>query len=131
MRKKRYLEKLERFEKELEFIKTHKISDEVTERALLYSLQICVEVVLDIIAMATKDLGLVVQDDYTNIEKLEGEGVLSEDEAELIRRFNGLRNAIVHRYNRLDLEVVQEGLGEVERLYEILCRLVEIAGRVL
>jgi len=75
--------------------------------------------------MTTKDLGLVVRDDYTNIEKLEGEGVLSEDEAdlirrfnelirrfnELIRRFNGLRNSIVHRYNRLDLEVVQEKLS--------------------
>ncbi|EHP89158.1 hypothetical protein [Methanotorris formicicus] len=36
-RKKRYLEKLEKFEEEYYFIKEHKIEDEVTKRALLYS----------------------------------------------------------------------------------------------
>ncbi len=47
MRKKRYLEKLETFENELEFIKTHSMDSEATKRACLYSLQICVDVVLD------------------------------------------------------------------------------------
>ncbi len=36
--KERYIKKLETFEKEREFIKSHKISDEITQRALLYSL---------------------------------------------------------------------------------------------
>ena len=39
MRKERYLEKLELFEIELEFIASHDICDDVTERALLHSLQ--------------------------------------------------------------------------------------------
>lgn len=126
MRKKRYLEKLETFENELEFIKTHSMDSETTKRACLYSLQVCVDVVLDVVAMAAKDLGLVVEDDYTNVEKLEKEGVINEEEGDLIRRFNDLRNAIVHKYNGLDLERVQEGLSEINELYEILYKLVEV-----
>ena len=44
MRRERYLEKLEVFEEELNFIESHQICDDVTERALLHSLQVCVEV---------------------------------------------------------------------------------------
>ena len=126
MRKKRYLEKLEVFEQEKEFMDSYTIADDVTKRALLYALQVCVDVVMDVAAMTTKDLGLVVEDDYTNIEKLEREKVLTSEEAELIRRFNGLRNAIVHKYNRLDLVAVQEGLDNIEALYVVLDKLVEV-----
>ena len=129
MRKKRYLEKLEVFEQEKEFMDSYTIADDVTKRALLYALQVCVDVVMDVAAMTTKDLGLVVEDDYTNIEKLEREKVLTSEEAELIRRFNGLRNAIVHKYNRLDLVAVQEGLDNIEALYVVLDKLVEVVER--
>ena len=44
MRRERYLEKLEVFEEELNFIESHQICDDVTERVLLHSLQVCVEV---------------------------------------------------------------------------------------
>nr|QNO50779.1 hypothetical protein HMJGLFMP_00021 [Methanosarcinales archaeon ANME-1 ERB6] len=115
MRRKRYLEKLEVFEEEMEFIeakeKTLAVADDVTKRALLYALEVCVDVVLDVVAMATKDLGLTVEDDYTNVEKLEKEKMLTKKESEVIRRFNGLRNAVVHKYNRLDLDAVQRGLN--------------------
>jgi len=126
MRKKRYLEKLEVFEQEKEFMDSYTIADDVTKRALLYALQVCVDIVMDVAAMTTKDLGLAVEDDYTNIEKLEREKVLTSEEAELIRRFNGLRNAIVHKYNRLDLVAVQEGLDNIEALYVVLDKLVEV-----
>jgi len=128
MRRKRYLEKLEAFEEEMEFIeakaKTLVVEDDVTKRALLYALEVCVDVVLDVVAMATKDLGLTVEDDYTNVEKLEKEKVLTKKESELIRRFNGLRNAVVHKYNQLDLDAVRRGLNKIEVLYEVLDKLV-------
>lgn len=126
MRKRRYSEKLEVFEEEREFIKVNALEDDVTKRALLYALQVCVDVVMDVVAMATKDLGLTVEDDYTNIQKLEKEKVLAKRDAELIRRFNGLRNAIVHKYNRLDLDAVQRGLNKIEKLYNVLDKLVEV-----
>ncbi len=124
MRMKRYLEKLEVFEGEMRFIKTKPFTeeDDVTKRALLYALEVCVDVVMDVVAMATRDLGLTVEDDYTNVEKLEKEKVL-------IRRFNGLRNAIVHKYNRLDLDAVQRGLNKIEKLHEVLDKLVEVVER--
>jgi len=133
MRRKRYLEKLEAFEEEMEFIeakaKTLVVEDDVTKRALLYALEVCVDVVLDVVAMATKDLGLAVEDDYTNVEKLEKEKVLTKKESELIRRFNGLRNAVVHKYNQLDLDAVRRGLNKIKVLYEVLDKLVEVVER--
>lgn len=84
---------------------------------------------MDVVAMTTKDIGLAVEDDYTNLEKLEREKVLESKETELIRKFNGLRNAIVHKYNQLDLDAVQEGLNRIEELYEVLDKLVEVVER--
>lgn len=127
MRRKRYLEKLEIFETEMEFIKTHTMKDDVLTRALLYSLQVSIDILIDCIAMITKDLGLVVEDDYTNVEKLQKEKVISESEADLIRKFNGLRNAIVHKYNQLDLTIIEEGFKDIEKLYNIFIKLIEFA----
>ena len=124
VRRQRYLEKLEKFEEEYEFIKGHGIKDDVTLRALLYSLQVCVDVAMDIVAMLTKDLGITVEDDYTNIRRLEEKGVLSENDASLLRAYNGLRNAIVHKYDRLDLRSVRDGLNRIDELYETILKLV-------
>ena len=125
MRRQRYLEKLERFEEEYEFIKSHEMRDEVTQRALLYSLQLCVDIAMDIVAMLVRDLGVTVEDDYTNIERLVKHGVISEADANLLRAYNGLRNAIVHKYDRLNLEIVGEGLQRIDELYEVVLKLVE------
>ena len=123
MRKERYLEKLELFEGELEFIASHDICDDVTERALLHSLQTCVEISMDIAAMLTKDAGLVVEDDYTNIEKLSREGIIGTKEEGTLKGYNGLRNSIVHRYGLLDMGRVVEALDEIDGLYQIAAKL--------
>ncbi len=123
MRKERYLEKLELFEGELEFIASHDICDDVTKRALLHSLQTCVEISMDIAAMLTKDAGLVVEDDYTNIEKLSREGIIGTKEEETLKEYNGLRNSIIHRYGRLDRGRVVEALDKIDGLYQIAAKL--------
>ena len=125
MRRQRYLEKLERFEEEYEFIKEHEMIDEVTRRALLYSLQLCVDITMDMVAMLVRDLGMTVEDDYTNIERLVKHGIISEADASLIRAYNSLRNAIVHKYDRLNLEIVNEGLQRIDELYRVVLKLVE------
>ena len=125
MRRQRYLEKLERFEEEYEFIKEHEMIDEVTRRALLYSLQLCVDITMDIVAMLVRDLGMTVEDDYTNIERLVKHGIISEADVSLIRAYSGLRNAIVHKYDRLNLEIVNEGLQRIDELYRVVLKLVE------
>jgi len=125
VRRQRYLEKLERFEEEYEFIKEHEMIDEVTRRALLYSLQLCVDITMDIVAMLVRDLGMTVEDDYTNIERLVKHGIISEADVSLIRAYSGLRNAIVHKYDRLNLEIVNEGLQRIDELYRVVLKLVE------
>ena len=125
MRRQRYLEKLEKFEEEYHFIKRHEMKDEVTQRALLYSLQLCVDIAMDVVAMLTKDLGITVEDDYTNIQRLLENGILLEKEAGLLRQFNAVRNAIVHKYDRLNLEIINEAFSRVDELYNIVTKLIE------
>jgi uncharacterized protein YutE (UPF0331/DUF86 family) len=122
---KRYFKKIEILERELEYINSHEITGEVTERAALYSLQICIESGMDIIAMKVKDIGLVVEDDYTNIEKLIHENVIALKEGELLKEFNGIRNAIVHKYNRLDLAIIKEALERIAEFAEVIFKIAE------
>ena len=125
MRRERYLKKIEKFEKEKEYIQQHKIEDDTTERAILYSLQVCVEITTDIIAMKVKDVGLIVEDDYSNIETLVEEGIINEEDADLLKRFNGIRNAVVHKYDKLDIDMVKKALDNIEDLSEIVYQIAE------
>jgi len=130
MRKKRYLEKLEWIENEVEFTASQNFQGDVERRAVLYSILTAVEATMDLVAMLTKDLGFSVEDDYTNINKLHSEGVIEEDEAELLRRFNGLRNAIAHHYNHLDLSRVEDAIAHLSKLYDVAVKLVKIGEKL-
>ncbi|MCX9010502.1 MAG: DUF86 domain-containing protein [Candidatus Methanoperedens sp.] len=130
MRKERYLKKLEVFEEEMGFMEMHSICDAVTERALLHSLQVCVEVSLDIVSMLVKDLGMVVEDDYTNIEKLAKEGIIRTEEMKTLKEYNGLRNSIAHRYNNLDVGLVETALEGIDKLYNIIEKLVQVYEKI-
>lgn len=121
----RYLKKLETFEKEREFIKGHKMADEVVQRALLYSLQICVETAMDMAAMKIKYAGLIVEDDYTNIEKLIEDKIITSGEGDLLKKFNGIRNAVAHKYDKLDMEVVGEALARIDELADVVLKISE------
>jgi len=123
--KDRYLSKFERFIREEEFILTHRIEDEVTERALLYALEVAIEISMDIIAMKIRDMGLKVEDDATNIERITREGILSTSEADFLRQMNGVRNFIVHRYNHLDMDIINEALSRIDELKGIIVKIAE------
>ncbi len=121
----RYMSKIERFIEEEEFISAHSIDDELTERALLYSLQVAVEISMDIIAMKVRDMGLKVEDDTTNIEKITKKGIISDRDGDFLRQMNGVRNFIVHRYDYLDMDIVNEALSRISELKGII---IKIAG---
>ncbi|MDI6917911.1 MAG: DUF86 domain-containing protein [Thermoplasmatales archaeon] len=123
--KERYLKKLEIFEKETEFIKSHKISDDVTERAMLYSLQICIESAMDIAAMKTKDSGMIVEDDYSNIEKLIENKIIRSEDGDLLKKFNGIRNAIAHKYDKLDMDIIEEALRKIDEFSDVVVKISE------
>lgn len=125
MREDRYLNKIEKFLKEEEFLNSHRITDDITERALLYAIQISVEIATDIAAMKVRDMGLKVEDDATNIEKLITEKAISKKEGEFLRQMNGVRNSIVHRYETLDMNMVNEAKSRIGELEEIILKIVE------
>ncbi|WP_423793413.1 HepT-like ribonuclease domain-containing protein [Methanocaldococcus indicus] len=50
---------------------------------------------------------------------------MTEDEATLLKQYNGLRNAIVHKYDKSNLEVIKEGLKRIDELYKIIIKLIE------
>jgi uncharacterized protein YutE (UPF0331/DUF86 family) len=125
MQEDRYLNKIEKFLREEEFINSHGITDDTTERALLYAIQISIEVAIDIAAMKVKDMGLKVEDDTTNIEKLISEGAISKKDGEFLRQMNGVRNSIVHRYEILDMIIINEAKSRIGELEEIILKIVE------
>ncbi len=74
--------------------------------ATLYRVQIAIEATMDIIAMLVKDKGATVSDDYHNIEKLQELKIITRTESVELKHLNGLRNAIVHKYNKFEEEIV-------------------------
>jgi len=121
----RYLTKVERFIKEEEFIVSHTIENDVTERALLYSLQVSVEISMDIVAMKLRDMGLKVDDDATNIDKMADHGIITQTEGDFLKEINGVRNFVVHRYNQLDMNIVNEAISRIDELKGIVIKVAE------
>ena len=74
--------------------------------ALFYRLQVSIDAVMDVIAMLNKDLGITVKDDYSNIDELDKLNIFPDNFLNQIRRLNGLRNVIVHRYNKIEEDLI-------------------------
>lgn len=84
-------------------------------RGVLNAVQVAVDAAMDVVAMRVRDLGRDVSDDYHNLETLREAGELDQALADGLRTLNGLRNAIVHKYNRFEEATVLEGLPEIRR----------------
>ena len=85
--------------------------------ALFYRLQVSVDAAMDVVAMLCKDLGITVKDDYSNINELETLDTFSKEFSNELRRLNGLRNALAHRYNKIEEEqIIKEKVHFVEIL---------------
>jgi uncharacterized protein YutE (UPF0331/DUF86 family) len=75
------------------------LEDDKTRLASYKAFQEAVEACLDLVAMMCKDSGMVPKDDYGNLETL---GELPNETRILLIEANGLRNHLVHRYNKMD-----------------------------
>ncbi|MBN1234901.1 MAG: DUF86 domain-containing protein [Methanotrichaceae archaeon] len=75
------------------------LEDDKTKLASYKAFQEAVEACLDLVAMMCKDSGIKSQDDYSNLERLQA---LATSSREVLIEANGLRNHLVHRYNRRD-----------------------------
>jgi uncharacterized protein YutE (UPF0331/DUF86 family) len=75
------------------------LEDDKTKLASYKAFQEAVEASLDLVAMMCKDMGIQPQDDYSNLERLDD---LGEGSKKVLIEANGLRNHLVHRYNKRD-----------------------------
>ena len=75
------------------------LEDDKTKLASYKAFQEAVEACLDLVAMMCKDLGIQPQDDYSNLERQDD---LGEGSKKVLIEANGLRNHLVHRYNKRD-----------------------------
>ena len=75
------------------------LEDDKTKLASYKAFQEAARASLDLVAMMCKDLGIQPQDDYSNLERLDD---LEEGSKKVLIEANGLRNHLVHRYNKRD-----------------------------
>ena len=69
--------------------------------------------------MLCKDLGITVRDDYSNIDDLEKLSIFQTGVLKNLRRLNGLKNALVHRYNKIEEErIIEEKKNYVDNIKE-------------
>ena len=87
------------------------LEDDMTKLAVYKAFQEAVEASLDLVAMMCKDLGITSQDDYSNLERL---AALSARSREVLIEANGLRNHLVHRYNRRDDLLAMQSMKDLQ-----------------
>ena len=115
LRIKRYRDKINHV---VDYIKDLPIipKNELEKRGIFYSLQTSIEAIVDLIAMLTKDLGFQVKDDITNITEIVKKRKLEFELGERLKKANGMRNIIVHRYIDFEEEIILNSVEEIKNL---------------
>ncbi len=122
MRIKRYSDKINHvvdYIKDLPF----EPKNELEKRGVFYSLQTSIEAVVDLIAMLTKDLGIQVKDDNANISEIVKKRKLKSVLGVKLKKANGMRNIIVHRYNDFEEQII---LNSVEEIKDLLSKWIKV-----
>ncbi len=111
-RLKRYKEKINIIEERLSDIDewVQNPEEKVKRLACYKAFQEVIEAIFDLIAMLLKDAGKVVEDDYTNLEKIRTIKILNKGDIDILIEANGLRNRIIHRYNTTDDRIAIESI---------------------
>ena len=129
------MKRIDQYQRKLEFIveKISTLPDNIDENiflmdALFYRLQVSIDAAMDLVAMICKDLGITVRDDYSNIDELEYLNIFPKVLLNELRRLNGIRNALVHRYNKIEEEQI---IKEKEHFVDILKQYVKLVEKFI
>ncbi len=98
------------------------------KRGIFYSIQTAIESVVDLVAMLVKDLGIQVKDDETNIIEIIEKKNINPELGKKLRKANGLRNILVHRYSNVDDQII---LDSVEEIKELLYQWIDIVEEII
>lgn len=115
LRNKRYRDKIQHI---FDYIQELPLEpkNELEKRGIFYSLQTSIEAMVDLIAMLVKDLGIQVKDDNINISEIVKIRNVNPELGEKLKKANGLRNIIVHRYNEIDEQLILDSVEDVKNL---------------
>jgi len=91
-------------------------------------LQTSIEAIVDLIAMLTKDLGIPVKDDNTNISEIVKKRKLKSGLGKKLKKANGMRNIIVHHYNDFEEQII---LNSVEEIKDLLSKWINVVEEIL
>ena len=86
------------------------------KRGIFYSIQTAIESMVDLVAMLIKDLGVQVKDDEINITTIVKKRNLNPELGVKLKKANGLRNILVHRYNEIDEQIILDSVDEIKEL---------------
>ncbi len=127
LRIKRYRDKINHI---VDYIKdlTGEPKNELEKRGIFYSLQTSIEAIIDLIAILTKDLGIQVKDDNINITEIVKKRNLKSELGENLKKANGMRDIIVHRYNDFEEEIILESVEEIK---DLLPKWIEVVEEIL
>lgn len=116
--------RLARYRQKISFIAekigsiSKKIDSPMASDATLYRIQTAIDAAMDLTAMLVKDKGMEVSDDYSNIKTLLKANIVNKKLADDLAMINGLRNAIVHKYNSFEEETIFENIDEIVEILE-------------
>jgi len=123
-RKRRYRSKVGYIiEKMYALPDTASVVDDLIVDGILYRVQTSIDATMDMAAMLVRDIGIDVSEDYNNIEILCKNEIIDINLADDLKKLNGMRNAIVHKYGSVDTQLVLQNL---ENIKEILRNFIEI-----
>ena len=123
-RKRRYRSKVGYIlEKMYALPDTASVVDDLVVDGILYRVQTSIDAAMDMAAMLVRDIGIDVSGDYDNIEILCKNEIIDINLADDLKKLNGMRNAIVHKYGSVDTQLVLQNL---ENIKEILRNFIEI-----
>ncbi|MHA1130559.1 MAG: type VII toxin-antitoxin system HepT family RNase toxin [Candidatus Helarchaeota archaeon] len=115
LRLKRYKDKINYIVDKLKDI-PRQPKTEFEKDGIFYAVQTSIEAMMDIIAMLVKDLGTPVKDDANNIAVIIQKRKLKPKLGEDLNKANGLRNILVHRYNKVDEDIVLNSIKKIKKL---------------
>jgi len=127
-RESRYRDKINFAIEKFESIPSSGFDDDLIRDASFYKIQVSIESVIDICAMLVRDIGKDVGDDYHNLDILKEEKIISENMFENLKKLNGMRNILVHRYNKIEEELI---FGKINDIRKIIFNFIEIVEDVI
>jgi len=81
-----------------------------------------------LVAMIVKDLGKTVGDDYHNLEILQEEKMIDKKFSEELKKLNGLRNVLIHKYNKIEEKLI---FGDIDNIVRIISKFLDVVEDVI